>query len=217
MFFLKRTQVVTPVLTTPRLRLRPVALYDAPDIQHSFPHWDIVRYLDRRDVPWPYPEGEAARHLRETVLPDMKTGRRHAWALTRRGALDDALIGVVELLPDHPKDNRLFWLAPAWQGRGVMTEACFAVTDFAFFTLKRPELLLVTAEANLPSVRLKERSGAVRVQRGEHDFLAGRLPVSRWVLTRTAWESHRDAVWTYLAHKVRTTPSPVVNLRQARA
>lgn len=204
MRFWKKAPVATPVLITPRLRLRPLALYDAPDIQRLFPHWDIVRYLDRQDVPWPYPAGEAARHLRDRTLPEMRTGQRHAWALTRRGTLNDALIGVIELLPTHPKDNRLFWLAQPWQGLGLMTEACFAVTDFAFFTLNRPELLLVTADANLPSVRLKERSGAIRVQRGEHDFLAGRLPVSRWVLTRAAWEARRDALWGYLAHRVKT-------------
>lgn len=47
-----------PVLTTPRLVLRPVEIAHAPAIQRIFPQWEIAKYLAAK-VPWPYPEDEA--------------------------------------------------------------------------------------------------------------------------------------------------------------
>jgi len=200
--------LVTPVLATPRLRLRPVALYDARDIQRQFARFDVVRYMGRAEVPWPFPVDGATRLLQNRILPEMKAGLRHSWAITLRGMVDDALIGMVDLTPHNPVENRQFWLGENWQGHGYMGEAVFAVNDFAFFTLKLAELVMVSAEANTASVRLKERSGAVRFHSGEYEFLEGMLPASRWRLTRKAWTECRESVWQHLAARVQGAKIP---------
>jgi ribosomal-protein-alanine N-acetyltransferase len=45
---------MTPALETSSLRLRPLELADAAQVQILFPDWEIVRYLANK-VPWPYP------------------------------------------------------------------------------------------------------------------------------------------------------------------
>ena len=56
-----------PVLETRRLVLRPLALADAPRIQHLFACWEIVESLAAGD-PWPYPEDGAATYVRDCAL-----------------------------------------------------------------------------------------------------------------------------------------------------
>ena len=52
--------MATPILTTERLMLRPLALSDAPAIQRHFNNWNIIRNL-AAVVPWPYPADGAER------------------------------------------------------------------------------------------------------------------------------------------------------------
>ncbi len=193
--------MTTPPLETPRLRLRPLVSYDAQDIQRQFPQWEIVRFMAANRVPWPYPADGARQYLTSRLLPAMQTGSRFGWAITLKARLDDTLIGVITLKPDREACNRGFWIGADWQGRGYMTEASFAVNDFAFTALALPELLFTSADSNTPSIRLKERSGATCIQRGEFAFHAGVLPISRWRLTASDWQARRGEVWKSLAEK----------------
>ncbi len=185
-------------LDTPRLRLRPVTLADAPAIQAQFGQWEILKYFPRK-IPWPYPDGAALSYLEQTVLPEMQKGVRYSWAITLRRDPAQALIGLIELTFATPYDQRAFWLGQSWQGLGLMTEACFAVNDFALPGLGMPDLLFTSADANTASNRLKEQSGAVPIEHGLYDFHAGRLPITRWQLTDSAWAKARSAVWRSLA------------------
>jgi len=68
--------VEIPVLTTPRLILRPLELADADAIQALFPRWEIVRFL-ASNVPWPYPADGALTFIRDRALPAMRQGTRN--------------------------------------------------------------------------------------------------------------------------------------------
>lgn len=179
-----------PVLLTSRLRLRALDACDAPALQVHFARWEIVRYLPRR-IPWPYPADEATRHLHEKVLPQMAKGTRHSWAMTLHGQPDLGLIGMIELDFATPYDQRAFWLALEWQGLGLMSEAVAAINDYALTGLGMPDLLFTSADANTPSNRLKDQSGAIPVQHGLYDFHAGRLPITRWRLSQQDWAKAR--------------------------
>jgi ribosomal-protein-alanine N-acetyltransferase len=190
-------------LDTPRLHLRPLTLADAPTIQAQFGQWDVIKYFPRH-VPWPYVPGSAEAYLRDKVLPEMHKGVRYSWAITLRTDPKAQLMGVIELTFATPYDQRAFWLGQAWQGLGFMTEASFMVNDFALLPPKRaglgmPDLLFCSADANTPSNQLKVRSGAVPIQHGEYDFHAGRLPITRWQLTDSAWAKTRSALWKSLS------------------
>ena len=91
----------------------------------------------------------------------MARGEKSHWAIVPKGGPDE-LIGRIDLWPDDgvSRDQRGFWLDPAFQGRGLMTEAAERVTEFAFVELGWPHLWLSNAEDNVASGRIKEKQGA---------------------------------------------------------
>jgi [ribosomal protein S5]-alanine N-acetyltransferase len=173
-----------PTLTTARLILRPLELADADPVQNLFPRWEIVRYLGNH-VPWPYPPDGALTYIRDQALPAMRRDSEWHWTIRRESA-PERLIGVIGLKDKHG-DNRGFWLDPACQGQGLMTEASTAVTDYWFETLDRPVLRAPKAAANVASRRISERSGMRLIEITEWDFVAGRLPAEIWEITQQEW------------------------------
>jgi [ribosomal protein S5]-alanine N-acetyltransferase len=175
-------------LATSRLILRPLILADADAVQAVFPQWDVVRFL-ADTVPWPYPADGAKTFIRDVVLPATRQGTEWHWSI-RRKAAPETLIGVISLR-DKPDDNRGFWLDPAWQGQGLMTEASEAVTDYWFETLERPVLRAPKAAANARSRRISERSGMRLIETQDRNYVSGRLPSELWEITRDEWRSRR--------------------------
>lgn len=173
-----------PTLHTPRLTLQPARLEDAPHFQQAFDHWEVVRYLVHH-VPWPYPEGEAQRYLRDNALPAMADGEEWHWSIRLRSA-PDTLIGAACLM-DEPDNNRGFWLTPAWQGQGLMSEVCAAINRFWFIDLARPVMRVVKATANEASCRLSRREGMRLVGCSEDLFVCGPLQEQLWEITREEW------------------------------
>jgi len=179
---------MTPTLETRRLFLRPLELADAPQIQALFPQWEIVRYLSR-DVPWPYPPDGAFRFLHDVALPAVERGE--AWHWTLRLKTDpDRLIGSIGLMKNED-DSRGFWIAPPWQGKGLMSEATEAVTDFWFDALGFAVLRVQKAAANVPSRRISEKNGMRLVGTIERDYVAGRLLAEIWEISAGEWRARR--------------------------
>ena len=184
-------KIPMPILETLRLVLRPLRLEDAPRIQALFPQWEMLEFMAAA-IPWPYPEDGARAYL-ETVLPKIAAGEEYDWAITLKTAGDDQLIGIISLYPTG-EDNRGFWLAQAYHRQGLMTEAVYAVNEFAFGELGMPHLTLNNAEPNIASHRLKEKSGAtIAAVTDDVPYVGGRFRQIRWRLTRAQWEAHRDA------------------------
>ena len=70
-------------------------------------------------------------------LPSCCGSAREEWHWTiRLSAQPDELIGSISLM-DAVDNNRGFWLAPQWQGQGLMSEACEVVDAYWFQTLRR--------------------------------------------------------------------------------
>jgi ribosomal-protein-alanine N-acetyltransferase len=180
----------TPVLETERLILRPLRGSDAPTIQRRFPQWKIVQYL-HDEVPWPYPDDGAVVNMAQCI-EKMAKRQQCYWAITLKGG-DDELIGRIDLWADDGvrRDQRGFWLDPAFWGRGLMTEAAGRVTDFALIELGWPHLWLSNAEANIASHRVKEKQGASVIERTPRGYVSGPGTKVTWILTREAWIAHR--------------------------
>lgn len=179
---------MTPALETPRLRLRPLELADAEQIQIVFPHWEIVRYLAAQ-VPWPYPPDGALHFIRDLALPAVQRGEAWHWTLRLKSA-PDQIIGSIDLRKKE-NDNRGFWLSPAWQHHGLMTEACEAVTDFWFNTLGFPALRAPKAVGNAASRRISEKQGMRLVAVEDRDYVSGRLPSEIWEITAEEWRARK--------------------------
>ena len=86
---------MTPELQTPRLRLRPLELADAEQVQLLFPHWEVVRYLVNL-VPWPYPPDGAFTHYRDVLLPAIARGEEWHWTL-RLKTSPERVIGSINV------------------------------------------------------------------------------------------------------------------------
>jgi RimJ/RimL family protein N-acetyltransferase len=175
---------MTPPLETARLLLRPLDLTDAEQIQILFPQWEIVRYLAAQ-VPWPYPADGALHFIRDLALPAEEHGQAWHWTL-RPKSNPNQIIGCIDLNKKE-NENRGFWLSPAYRGQGLMTEACEAVTDFWFNTLRFPVLRAPKAVGNTASRRISEKQGMRLVATQDRDYVSGRLPSEIWEITAEEW------------------------------
>jgi RimJ/RimL family protein N-acetyltransferase len=177
--------VYTPTLETPRLILRPAKMDDAPIVQRKFAKWEIVNLLAR--VPWPYPADGAETHLRKLV-PQVEARALCAWSIYLRDG-DGELIGAIILKPfdGANRSMRGFWLdTPHW-GKGYMTEAANAVTDFAFRQLHWPFIWISNPAANTRSSAVKERQEAVLIETTEADSVSGEGPRQIWRIDANDW------------------------------
>jgi ribosomal-protein-alanine N-acetyltransferase len=179
---------MTPPLETRRLFLRPLELADAAHVQLLFPQWEIVKYLANK-VPWPYPPDGAHTFYRDFTLPAVEHGEEWAWSLRFKDR-PDALIGCISLRKGET-ENRGFWIAPPWQGQGLMSEACDAVTDYWFDKLKFPVLRVPKATSNTASRRISQRQGMRVIATEERDYVSGRLPSEIWEITAEEWRALR--------------------------
>ena len=161
-------------------------LGDAQQAQLLFPHWDVVRYLSTA-VPWPYPPDGAHTFYRDVALPAMNSGDEWHWTL-RLKTEPDRRIGSIALMK-AANNNRGFWLGLSWHGRGLMTEACEAVTNYWFNTLKFPVLRAPKAVANTASRRISEKSGMRMIASEERDYVSGKLPTEIWEITAEEWNA----------------------------
>ena len=175
-------------LQTPRLILRPLEVSDADRIQQIFPHWEIVRHL-ASVIPWPYPADGALTYIRDIALPAMARGDEWHWTL-RLKTDPDLVIGSIGV-KKHETDNRGFWLALEWHGRGLMTEAADVVTDYWFDVLNMPVLRVPKAIANIHSRRISEKQGMRVIAMEERDYVSGRLPAEIWEITADEWHAPR--------------------------
>ncbi len=186
--------MVTPVLETPRLILRPVELDDAHAIQRLLPHENVVRYMT--SIPWPYPGDGAEQYLQEVLLPAVEAGKQLSWAITRQADVTE-LIGAIDYIHD-PGDagNRGFWLAEAYWGRGLMTEAVDAVERYVFGDLGVRSMVVKNAEPNTASSRLKKRNGARLIEVRSEQYVGGTYPTEVWEITPQPDLERRNSPWT---------------------
>jgi RimJ/RimL family protein N-acetyltransferase len=179
---------MTPTLETPRLVLRPLALEDAAQIQQIFPQWEIVQYLNAV-VPWPYPPDGALSYIRDRALPAMAHGDEWHWTLAPK-ADPGTIIGAIGLVRSQ-HENRGFWLAPEWRGKGLMTEAVIAVSDYWFDVLRFPVLRAPKAIANVASRRISEKTGMRMIGTEERNLVSGRQLSEIWEITAEEWRAFR--------------------------
>lgn len=181
---------MTPTLETARLLLRPIELADAPQIQAIFPQWEIVKYLANK-VPWPYPPDGALTFIRDSALPAVERGDEWIWTI-RRKEDSGTIIGMISLSRTE-SENRGFWIAPEWQRRGLMSEACDVVTDYWFESLKFPILRAPKAIANEGSRRISEKQGMRMVSTSDKDYVSGRQPSQIWEITAAEWRARKSS------------------------
>lgn len=146
-----------PVFKTERLILREIELSDEPSYKENFVDYEVIRHLSSA-VPWPYPENGIKDFIENFILPNQGKDR-WMWGIFLKENPTE-LIGVVDLWRMGKPENRGFWLARKYWGKGFMTEAVFPVMDYAFNELAFEKLIFTNAVGNVASRRVKEKTGA---------------------------------------------------------
>jgi RimJ/RimL family protein N-acetyltransferase len=119
-----------PVLETPRLRLRPFTLEDAPRLQQLAGARAIADTTV--SVPHPYDDGLAERWIQEQHAA-FQQGRAVACALQFQEA--PPLLGCIGLRDRDPENLHAeigVWIGVEWWGRGLALEATRALVDYGF-------------------------------------------------------------------------------------
>jgi len=176
----------TPIIETPRLILRPLALTDAPAIQRHFNNWNIIKNL-ASVVPWPYPDDGAETFIKMQLERIAQGGAIYQWVPVLRSGGE--AIGNISFHPgpDKPKGNRGFWLAEPYWNQGLMTEAIASVNNFAFITLGIESFFVCNIASNVASRRVKQKTGAEFVGHIEVPHHNGQSKSEHWKVTRDGW------------------------------
>ena len=146
-------------LVTARCRLRMPAPADIPHV------FSATRYAGFNDgMRWDPPASEEdLRAPLERSLEGWKTGRDFAFSIERKE--DSIFLGRIDIRssPNPAVWNIGFWLHPAQQGNGYMTEAGQAIVDFGFARLGAETIEACHATWNGRSRRVLERLGMTEV------------------------------------------------------
>lgn len=145
-----------PVLETERLRLRPLVVDDAPDVQGMAGEYDVA--VTTGVMPHPYPDGLAEEWI-ATTHTGYAEGRSAEFAITLRS--DGRLLGVcgLRIEREHDRGEIGYWIGKPFWGRGYATEAARILVDYAFRNrgLNRVEAWVFTH--NSASVRVLTKAG----------------------------------------------------------
>ncbi|TCQ06877.1 RimJ/RimL family protein N-acetyltransferase [Rhizobium sp. PP-F2F-G36] len=139
-----------PVIQTPRLTLRPHLLSDAEAVTASLTDFGVARMLLR--VPQPYHLGDA----REWLETEANAGTAWNAAITET---DNAHIGVVSIEKLRNGWHLGYWLNRQAWGRGIMSEAAWALV--AAFFRQRPDSTVLSGvfADNTASLKVQAKLG----------------------------------------------------------
>jgi len=139
------------ILTTERLRLRPLARDDLDLLATLFSDPEVMRFslglLDR-----------------EQALEKLDRMLATGWdSFVVERIEDDRFAGICGLAPQTVDDidevELGYRLMPDSWGRGIATEAARACRDHAFETLGLPRIISIIEAANVASIRVVEKVG----------------------------------------------------------
>lgn len=147
-------------LETPRLRLRPFRLEDAPDVASYSTRPEFSRYL-----PLPPQTPESALAFVEGRVRGGQPDNAGNWHFAIQLASEARLIGAVRVgvrEPAHRQGDVGYALNPDFRGHGYMTEALIQILGFGFHELGLERIWAMADIQNTASWRLMERAGMKR-------------------------------------------------------
>lgn len=147
-----------PVLETPRLRLRPLELFDTAAIQKAAGVRQIADTMI--SLPHPYPAGEAERYVARQQA-EREKGRSATFTIAHRqeGGRFCGLVEVRDIDREHSQAELSFWLAVEAWGQGYMSEVVQPVAQYGFEELGLNRLYAYHMLRNPASGRVLEKNG----------------------------------------------------------
>jgi len=156
---LKLNLYPTPALHTARLKLRPIIDTDAPEIFAMRGSPEVMKYADRA------PASSLAEVEEWITNMDKLQQKSEAimWGITLHNT--DTLIGTIgfwHMQPEHYRAEIAYMMIPAYQGKGLMTEAITEVTRYAFDKIKLHSIEANVNPANQASIAVLQKTNFVR-------------------------------------------------------
>lgn len=148
-----------PILTTERLTLRQLSIYDQQDVLALRSDPEINKYLGRQ----PSKTIEDAINFINKVNENVEKNIALYWAITMTET--KTFVGTICLFDFSDEKNSCeigYELMPKFQGQGIMKEATQVVIDYVFQTLKFKKILAVTHCDNQNSTNLLTKFNFVK-------------------------------------------------------
>lgn len=174
-------------LQTDRLTLRFPTEADISDIVRLANNPVIAENL--ATMPHPYGGGDAQKWVMQAGLG----GRKSEFAIFERAG-EGRFLGAAGFGNREDEMTEIgYWIGEPYWERGFATEATRAVIDFAFETTPHNRLHGVCRVTNEGSRRVLIRCGFQYQRSGmtHCNAVGGPVPVDRYLLERTTWESIR--------------------------
>ncbi|HYC14565.1 MAG TPA: GNAT family N-acetyltransferase [Stellaceae bacterium] len=150
-----REPTSVPVLETPRLRLRPFKLKDAPGFHEAYGDPEAMRF-------WDFPAYATLAETERDVRWSMKRSpsAHGIWAVASKEG--DRCIGMVNYHHRERRNRRLevgYILARKYWRQGLMTEAMTALLDYCFEMLRAHRIEALIDPENTASISLAKGLG----------------------------------------------------------
>lgn len=144
------------VLTTERLRLRPLQVEDAPHIVELAGNVEVAKMT--LNIPHPYP-AESAMDFIKATGKNRDAGTGYTFAIARKA--DDTYMGTIGIHPTikHLRAEVGYWMGVPYWGQGYMTEALKRIIQFGFDDLKLNRVQASYRVDNPASGRVMEKAG----------------------------------------------------------
>lgn len=145
-----------PTLTTERLRLRPFAPGDAPEVARMVGDRRVAEMT--LNIPHPYPVGAAAQWI-AAHAPAAAEGSLYSFAIERRE--DSTLLGAIALTPTarFRRAEIGYWLGVEYWNRGYTSEAARQIVAFGFAQLGLVRIQATCYPRNPASARVMQKAG----------------------------------------------------------
>ena len=168
------------MLTTQRLRLEPWREQDWLELKPIAQDPEVVRYISNGQ-PWP------EERIREFVARQIASYAAHGfcfWRLMPKNS-EQAIgfCGLQSLELDGNTEVEIgWWLARAWWGRGLATEAAREALRDAFARVRLERIISIAQPENRASIHIMEKLG----MRYERDTKHRDIPVVLYAIHRSA-------------------------------
>jgi RimJ/RimL family protein N-acetyltransferase len=142
------------ILKTERLFLRPISVEDLEDVYPHVTDPEIARHMS-----WePHKNKGQTLEFLERLQAEMHNEKTYTWSIF----INNQFCGIVSLLSILRKHRALtynrgelaYWVSRDFHKKGIMTEACKHVIDFAFSDLNLHRLTVSHATENKASEAL---------------------------------------------------------------
>ncbi|NLW88208.1 MAG: GNAT family N-acetyltransferase [Clostridiaceae bacterium] len=181
-----------PILTTPRLVLRPVTTDDFLDICAYGRDEETGQYM----LHWPKTPEQIKEYIDECVASMSST--TPTWFEFSVIHKDTAkMIGTISLISEGDEAELGWMLHPAFRRQGLMSEAAAEMIRYAFDSLDRSAVWATCTAQNIASVRLLEKLGMAvvlsepqkKVIKNDREIFLDRL---MYRMSRTEWEARQE-------------------------